>query len=105
MKRLTSMKSHRILKFCVVICFIFFSIRVLQRIVSCAAKKNGSLYVVQAQATKKRAQALHREVSWEEVRMHPPTQGKYRPLHFPKRRPGPGGTVDRFRALLPGAQR
>ena len=32
-------------------------------------------------------------------------EGKYLPLHFPKRRPGPGGTAYRFRALLPGAQR
>ncbi len=33
------------------------------------------------------------------------TQSKHCPLHFPKHRPEPGGTVDRYRALLPELQR
>ena len=39
------------------------------------------------------------------IRIRLLTQSKRYPLHFPKRRPGPGGTADRFQALLPEAQR
>ena len=43
--------------------------------------------------------------SAEYFRMRLPTQSKHCPLHFPKRRPEPGDTADRFRALTLEVQR